>query len=196
MRFVGDDTPHGLPSNKPVVVVMTPNNDALFNKWIREAETFKTDCARNDAGLEWLQILSPIEDSSKSGNLIHLSAQIKEATRSRPVLLIAKQTVFGAALHDRDLWRRRSLAALFGNFGTSNETRRYWCRKEKCLITLGFPNSMSCWNSRSSGPLWDDPISMDLKRAYARALTSNPLLTERCSTALSGSRQEPSFPFA
>ena len=32
------EAPDGLPSNKPVVLVLTPTNDALFNKWMREAE--------------------------------------------------------------------------------------------------------------------------------------------------------------
>ena len=79
------EAPDGLPSNKPVVLVLTPNNDALFNKWMREAEAFKKDCARNDGGLEWLQIRCPIENSSKSGNVIDLSAQMRDATRSKAI---------------------------------------------------------------------------------------------------------------
>ena len=129
------DSPDGLPSNKPVVLVLTPTNDALFNKWMREAEAFKTDCARHDGGLDWLQIRSPIDNSSKSGNVIDLSAQMRDATRSKPMLLIAKQSVLGAALHDRDLWRRRGLAAVFGHFRTPTDTRRYWCRKGECSTT-------------------------------------------------------------
>ena len=58
-----------------------------------------------DGRLDWLQIRCPLDNSSKSGNLLHVSAQVRDATRSRPVLLISKQGVFGAALHDRDLWR-------------------------------------------------------------------------------------------
>jgi len=64
------ESPDGLPANKPVVLVLTPTNDALFNKWMREAEAFKKDCARHDDGLEWLQIRSPIENSSKSGSAV------------------------------------------------------------------------------------------------------------------------------
>jgi hypothetical protein len=112
------DSPQGLPSNRPVVLVLTPNNHALFNKWVREAETFKKDCARNERGLEWLQIRCPLGNSNKSGNLINLSEVVREATRSRPVLLIAKHGVLGATLHDRDLWRLRGLAAVFGHFRT------------------------------------------------------------------------------
>ena len=37
------ESPDGLPANKPVVLVLTPTNDALFNKWMREAEAFKTN---------------------------------------------------------------------------------------------------------------------------------------------------------
>ena len=106
--------------------MLTPTNDALYNKWLREAETFKKDCARHDGELDWLQICRPLDNSGKSGNLLHISAQVREATRSRPVLLIAKQSVFGAALHDRDLWRQRGLAALFGHLRTPR--RRSSCR--------------------------------------------------------------------
>jgi hypothetical protein len=38
------------------VLVLTPINKPLFNKWMREAEAFKKDCARHDGGLDWLQI--------------------------------------------------------------------------------------------------------------------------------------------
>ena len=37
-----DEGPEDLPSNQPAVLVLTPNNDALYNKWRREAETFQT----------------------------------------------------------------------------------------------------------------------------------------------------------
>jgi hypothetical protein len=101
------ESPEGFPANKPVVLVLTPTNDALFNKWMREAEAFKKDCAQHDGALEWLEICSPLDNSSKSGNIVNLSTKIRDATRSKPRLLIAKQSVFGAALHDRDLWRWR-----------------------------------------------------------------------------------------
>jgi superfamily II DNA or RNA helicase len=183
------DAPEGLPSNKPVVLVLTPTSEALYNKWLREAETFKQDCAREDGDLDWLQICCPREDSNKSGNLIHLSTQIREATRSKPVLLIAKQGVLGAALHDRDLWRRRSLAALFGHFRTPNDTRRYWCRKGKMFDNFGIPELNELLDLRSSGPLWDDAISPDLERAYTRALDSHPDLARWCETAINGANE-------
>ncbi len=85
------EAPDGLPSNKPVILVLTPSNDALFNKWMREAEAFKKDCARDDGGLDWFQIRSPVVNSSKSGNVIDISAQMRDATRSQPMLIIAKQ---------------------------------------------------------------------------------------------------------
>ena len=43
------ETPDGLPSNKPVVLVLTPTNTVPFNKWMREAEAFKKDCAETRA---------------------------------------------------------------------------------------------------------------------------------------------------
>ena len=129
----------GIPPNKPVVLVLTPANDALFNKWMREAESFREDCARNNGDLDWLQIRSPIEGSSKSGNVIDTSLTFLKATRRKPMLLIAKQSMFGSALHDRDLWRRRGLAAVFGHFRTSPEVRRYWCRKGRVFDNFGIP---------------------------------------------------------
>ncbi len=181
-----DDAPEGLPSNKPVALVLTPNNDALFNKWVREAETFKKECARKDGGLDWLQIRCPLDDGSKSGNLLDLSAQVRGATRSAPVLLIAKHGVLGAALHARDLWRRRGLAALFGHFQTPKDSRRYWCRKGKVFDNFGIPELEELLDLRKSGPLWPDPISPDLERAYERALGSDGRLAERCAAALGG----------
>jgi len=178
------EVPDGLPSNKPVVLVLTPTNDALFNKWMREAEAFKKDCARKDGELDWLEIRCPIDNSSKSGNVIDLSAQMRDATRGKPMLLISKQGVFGAALHARDLWRRRGLAAAFGYFRTSGDTRRYWCRKGKVFDNFGIPQLNELLDLRTSGHLWNDPISTDLERAFSRALGTYPDLAERLGTAL------------
>ena len=166
------ESPDGLPANKPVVLVLTPTNDALFNKWMREAEAFKQDCARHDNGLEWLQIRSPIENSSKSGNVVDLTVQMRDATRAKPMLLIAKQSVFGAALHDRDLWRKRGLAAIFRHFHTPTDIRRFWCRKGKVFDKYGIPELKELLDLRSSGHLWDDPISKDLEKAFTRALSN------------------------
>ncbi len=180
------EAPDGLPSNKPVVLVLTPTNDALYNKWMREAEAFKMDCARNDGGLEWLQIHSPLDNSSKSGNVIDLSTRIRDATRSQPMLLIAKEGVFGAALHSRDLWRRRGLAALFGYFRTPAETRRYWCRRGKLFDDFGISELDELLDLRRSRPLWDDPISPDLEHAFGRVLRDDPDFTNSCAEVLNG----------
>lgn len=180
------EVPDGLPSNKPLVLVLTPTNDALFNKWMREAEAFKTDCALSDGELDWLQICSPIDGSSKSGNVIDVSERVRDATRSRPMLLIAKESVLGAALHDRDLWRRRSLASLFSRFRTSTETRRYWCRKGRVFDSFGIPQLNELLDLRCSGGLWEDSRSHDLERLFSRALQDHPSLAERAQTALDG----------
>ncbi|MHB1556905.1 MAG: DEAD/DEAH box helicase family protein [Isosphaeraceae bacterium] len=183
------DAPEGLPSNRPVVLVLTPNNDALFNKWVREAETFKKDCARDDDGLDWLEIRSPIGNGGP-GNLIDLSVQIRGATRSRPVLLIARHGVLGAALRDRDLWRRRGLAAAFGRFRTRNETRRYWCRKGKVFENSGIPELGDLLDLRGSGSLWDSEITPGLERAYDRALSSDDRFEDQLKEALRGTDED------
>jgi hypothetical protein len=183
-----DESPDGLPANKPIVLVLTPTNDALFNKWMREAEAFKKDCARHEGGLDWLEIRSPIENSSKSGNIVDLTTQMRDATRRKPMLIIAKQRVFGAALYDRDLWRRRSLAAVFGRFRTPAEIRRYWCRKGRVFDYFGIPELNELLDLRGSGHLWDESISSDLERAFSRALDSFPAL-DRLTEALNGTDQ-------
>ena len=184
------ETPDGLPSNKPVVLVLTPTNDALFNKWMREAEAFRKDCARTDGGLDWLQIRCPIENSSRTGNVINLSTQMRDATRGQPVMLIAKQGVLGAALHDRDLWRRRALAAAFGYFRTPIDDRRYWCRKGKVFDNFGIPDLEELLDLRRSGSLWDDQISPDLEHAFARVLHAPTDFTQKFTSALNSTDEE------
>lgn len=178
------EAPDGLPSNKPVVLVLTPTNDALFNKWMREAEAFKKDCARNDSDLNWLQVRCPIEDSSKSGNVIHLASQVRDATRRDPMLVIAKQGVLGAALHNRDLWRLRGLAAAFGYFDTPTEQRRYWCRNGRVFDSFGIPELEGLLDLRRSGHLWDDDLFPDLKHAFARELGANSQIRGKLASAL------------
>lgn len=184
------EAPDGLPSNKPVVMVLTPTNDALFNKWMREAEAFKKDCARSDGGLDWLQIRCPLENSSKSGNVIDFSVQVRDATRSQPMLLIAKQSVLGAALHERDFWRRRSLAAAFGYFRTPAETRRYWCRKGKIFDNFGIPDLDDLLDLRRAGHLWAESISPDLERAFTRALQVHSHFADHLAATLTGSDED------
>ena len=184
-----DETPDGLPSNKPVVLVLTPTNDALFNKWMREAEAFKTDCVRDNGELEWLQIRSPLENSSRSGNLINISIQMRDASRSRPMLIIAKQSALGAPVHDRDLWRRRGLATLFGYFRIPAETRRYWCRKGRVFDNFGIPELSELLDLRSSGRLWDDADFPELENAFFRALELHPRLVDRAASALNGGEE-------
>jgi len=184
------ETPDGLPSNKPVVLVLTPTNDALFNKWMREAEAFRKDCARNEGGLDWLQIRCPVENTSRTGNVIDLAAQVRDATRGKPVLLIAKQGALGAALHYRDLWRRRGLAAAFGYFRTPTEARRYWCRRGKVFDNFGIPDLEELLDLRRSARLWDDPLSADLERAFARVFHAHAHFTEQLASALKGTDED------
>lgn len=185
------EAPDSIPSNKPVVLVLTPTNDALFNKWMREAEAFKKDCARNDGGLDWLQVRCPIENSSKSGNFINLASQVRDATRSRPMLVIAKQGVLGAALHNRDLWRRRGLAAAFGYFRTPTKVRRYWCRRGRVFDNFGIPELEELLDLRRSGHLWNDDLSPNLERAFARVLyDANSQIMQELASALNGSDED------
>lgn len=164
------DTPDGLPANKPVVLVLTPSNDALFNKWMREAEAFKKDCARSNDALDWLEIRSPIKGSSKSGNIVDLAREMRGASRSRPMLLIAKYGVLGAALNNRDLWRRRVLAMVFETFNVRPPDRKWWCKQ--ILGTNAKTKVPELLDLRKSHSLWNDAgnISTNLYRAFQRAM--------------------------
>jgi len=165
-----NEAPSGLPSNKPVVLILTPQNDALFNKWCREVESFRRDCAREDGALSWLQIATPIEGSSKSGNVANLTEQIRKASRKAPMLLLAKQSAFGAALADRDWWRWRALAIVFEKFKVSFEDRQRWCRR---VLGSGSQQAVpELLDLRRSYDLWNgaDDISPNLYRAFERPL--------------------------
>ena len=164
------DSPDGLPANKPVVLVLTPTNDALFNKWMREAEGFKTDCARTGDALDWLEIRCPIPGKSKSGNMVDLAAQMRDASRSRPMLLIAKHGVLGAALNNREWWRRRALAIVFETCKVRPEDRKWWCKqiigtsaKSKVPELLDLRKSYSLWNEVTD-------VSSNLYQAFQRAI--------------------------
>ncbi|NQV23505.1 MAG: hypothetical protein HQ518_03965 [Rhodopirellula sp.] len=167
------ESPDGLPANKPVVLVLTPSNDALFNKWMREAEGFKADCARTGNALDWLEIRSPIENSSKSGNLADLARAVQDASRSRPMLLIAKHGVLGAALNDREWWRRRALAIVFEACKVRPEDRKWWCKqilgtsaKSKVPELLDLRKSYSLWVEATS-------VSTNLYQAFQRAIQND-----------------------
>ena len=164
------DAPEGLPANKPAVLVLTPSNDALFNKWMREAEAFKTDCAREDDALDWLEIRSPIPRKSQSGNMVDLAAQMRDATRSRPMLLIAKHGALGAALNDRDWWRRRALAMIFETYKFLRKNRKWWCKQ--ILGTAAKTKVAELLDLRKSYALWKEPnnISANLYQAFRRAI--------------------------
>jgi hypothetical protein len=175
------ETPDGFPSNKPVVLVLTPDNDALFNKWLREAASFRSDCARNsgdpDLGLNWLNILP---DSGECTNVPDLTAAIREATRSRPVLLIARMGSFGKPLRQRDYWRRLGLACAFHRLGIDPERRRQWCRL--VLGTGSRENVGELLDLRKAGGLWEwenaADFSPDVRRAFDRAVQDAGILQE------------------
>ena len=165
-----NEGPEELPANRPVVLVLTPNNQALFNKWMREAEAFKRDCARNEGDLDWLDIRCPNENSTKSGNIVDMTFAIRSASRSRPMLLIAKESALGAALIDHNWWRRRALAVVFESFNIKPEDRRLWCRA--ILGSASRANVAELLDLRRSDSLWSEwsEITWDLRSAFRRAI--------------------------
>lgn len=177
------EVPEGLPSNKPVVLVLTPTNDALFNKWIREAEAFKKDCARKEQDLDWLEIRTPIPGESKSGNMVDLAAQMRDASRQRPMLLISKQSVFGATLNDREWWRRRALAIVFEACKVPPDGRKWWCKQ--VLGSRARSQVGELLDLRKSYGLWSDgeEVSKNLYRAFQRSI-NEPRMRSRIERAI------------
>jgi hypothetical protein len=175
--------PQGLPANQPVVLVLTPNNESLYNKWLREAEAFQRDCACEDGALSWLRVERPLANASGAGNIIHLTRAVREASRSRPVLLIARLGALGAALHDRETWRRRALACVFEACDIRRADRPWCCEQ---VLGSGAEDSVpELLDLRRSGVLWDDSgdHSADLHGAYRRALR-DPHRLEQLATAM------------
>jgi hypothetical protein len=175
--------PSDLPANRPVILVLTPNNDALYNKWKREAESFRTDCARVDGALDWLQIVSPRENENR-GNVLDITLRFREAERGRPMLMIAKQGALGAALNGREWYRMRALAIVFQEFGVGTDERKSWCRAALESGSVTYVPELR--DLRRSQSLWEDSeeVSTDLYRAFMRAL-NNRDLCEQLEKALS-----------
>lgn len=170
-----DEGPEDLPSNQPAVLVLTPNNDALYNKWRREAETFQNECAKSPHALDWYRVESPRNDSNRSGNIVDLTKQIRTATKSHPLIVVAKLGVFGSRLPDQ--WCRNALACVFQEFNVGSKRRKTICR---ALLGTGSQAYVSeLLDMRSSGWLWDGEdragVSADLMLAYSRAVQETGL---------------------
>ncbi len=162
--------PSGMPSYQPVVIVFTPNNKALHNKWIREAEEFKNNCTRGNK-LDWLQIFQPDPDGDNVGNIIEMTDKISSATRAKPVLIIARHGVMRRQLHQKEIWQKRALAVIFKEKHFNNKLRKWCCRavfNDSRKSTRG-----DLYDLKKSEYLWDDGISSDLKTAFKRALLSS-----------------------
>jgi hypothetical protein len=165
-----DEGPEELPSNQPVILVLTPNNDALYNKWRREAETFQKECAKTRHALDWYGVESPHNDLSRSGNVIDLTKQIRRATTSHPLIVVAKLGVFGSRLPDQ--WRRNALACVFQEFNVCSSQRVTICREVLGSGSQAYVPELL--DMRLSGWLWDGEdcagLSANLRLAYSRAV--------------------------
>lgn len=161
-----DAAPASLPRQKPAVLILTPSNDSLFNKWLREVETFRGDCARAPGNLDWIQIIDG------SGNLTDLTKALRSAEKARPAIVVAKMNGLGAALSNRDMWRRRALAAVFQHMGVPSADRVPWCRL--VLDSGSIQNEPELRDLRKAAELWSgtEAWSANLEEAYVRALRS------------------------
>jgi hypothetical protein len=166
--------PSDLPSNRPIVLVLTPDNQALYNKWAREAQSFRADCARTKGALDWLQIVQPREDDSR-GNVADMTKRFRDAERGKPMLMIARLGHIGAGLNDRDWWRRRALAIIFQEFRVGTDDRKRWCRV--ALESGSMEHVPELRDLRRSQSLWQegDDVSPDLRKAFIRAMGDDEL---------------------
>lgn len=171
--------PSDLPSNQPIVLVITPDNEALYNKWVREAESFRTDCARTEGALDWLQIAQPRPGEIR-GNVSDMAMRFRGAERGKPMLMIARQGTLGAGLNDRDWWRRRALAIIFKEFGVGTDERKSWCRA--ALDSGSMAHVPELRDLRKAQSLFDDDeadqVSPNLHQAFVRVLDNRDLCRE------------------
>src|SRR5580692_3537742 len=96
------------------VLVLTPNNHALYRKWVREVEEFKRRCVfpefqSNDLSFSPLQV----------DRLDDLAVALRKPGR-QPQVIVARMGLFGGdKLRDYDLKRRFTLGVLFRFWGVS-----------------------------------------------------------------------------
>jgi len=122
------------------VLVLTPNNHALYRKWVREVEEFKRRCViperqSSDLAFSPLQV-DPLDD---------LAVALRKPGR-QPQMIIARMGLFGGdKLLNYDLKRRFLLGVLFRYWGVSfNYEYRYrllkgapgWPKNPADLTTL------------------------------------------------------------
>lgn len=164
-----NEAPDDFPSNRPVVLVLTPSNRALFNKWRREAEAFRSDCERNPGDLDWLDIRPAHDDHNGASNIVDLASCIRSATRRRPMLLIAKNNILGSKISDSDAFRRRALAITFEKLRVSPESRKWCCRE--MLGTYARAAVGELLDLRRANVLWENvsEISRNLYGSFAAA---------------------------
>ncbi len=101
------------------VLVLTPPNYALFNKWVREVSEFTKRCVLPEHQNEELLFApQPIE------RLDDLAAQLRKGNR-QPQVLVAKMSLFGGdKLEDYDLKRRFLLGVLFRHWANRFNTEQ------------------------------------------------------------------------
>ncbi|MBY0230401.1 MAG: hypothetical protein K2W96_14045 [Gemmataceae bacterium] len=166
------EAPEGVLANRPAVLVLTPDNDALHRKWLREAAAFRGGCAAAGRDLDWLEVFPGEEGRCK--NVFDLTSFVRQAKRSKPRLIVAKAGVFGKAIEGRYEWRKRALAAVFHSFRLDRSQRLHWCRR--VLDTWSEANVGELLDLRRAGPLWEEAREEygDVRAAYEGALGWNP----------------------
>ena len=96
------------------VLVLTPNNHALYRKWIREVAEFKRRCVLPEHQSNDL-LFAPLEVD----RLDDLAVALRKPGR-QPQVIIARMGLFGGdKLLDYDLKRRFTLGVLFRYWGVS-----------------------------------------------------------------------------
>ncbi|MCX6925234.1 MAG: hypothetical protein NT154_18790, partial [Verrucomicrobia bacterium] len=118
------------------VLVLTPNNHALYRKWVREVAEFKRRCVLPEHQNNEL-VFAPIE----AERLDDLAVALRKPGR-HPQVVVARMGLVGARLSDYDLKLRFTLGVLFRYWGV----RFNYENRERLL--KGAPQQ---WPSRPDG---------------------------------------------
>lgn len=173
-----NEAPDDLAARMPAVLVLTPVNEALHNKWIREVSSFRAECAGPPGSLDWI-----VPAAGECDNLIKLTSAIRGTSKAAPAIVVAKISAFGARLHDVETWRRRALAATFEHCEIPSEERIPWC--QMVLGSGSQAREPELRDLSQSGRLWErtEEWASNLRAKYLSVLRRDRHLTDHLLNA-------------
>lgn len=157
------------------VLIVTPDSDALFQKWNREVGAFLTRCASPEAARE----ATPWWHSVPVRRLDELARQLRSARGGR--VLVAKVGMFGARIENLGLKQRQLLALLFTHWSN----RLPLASRERILAAAPRawprePRHLGCFDEaeRARLVLSDASLARGIRRAARRGSSKAAKLLE------------------